>query len=239
MNFIFDIETIPCQDAILMEVLRNDMKAELDEGLANIRAPSNYKDESKIADYVNNAHTTMLAGHEAKVQDAFLKTSFDGGMGQICVVGFAVNDEPPISHQVENLSTTAERMLLEQFFESINQARKDGDPMCFIGHNLIAFDIRFVWQRAMVLNVKPPFNFPRDPKPWGDSTFDTILAWSGLSRGGSMDKLCRIFNIPGKGEMDGSKVWPMVQTGQIDAVASYCRDDVERTRALHRRMTFA
>ena len=39
--------------------------------------------------------------------------------------------------------------------------------------------------------------------------------------------------------MDGSKVWPMVQAGQIAEVADYCAGDVERTRAMFKRMTFA
>ena len=54
-----------------------------------------------------------------------------------------------------------------------------------------------------------------------------------------MDRLCKILGIPGKGDMDGSRVWPMVQSGKIAAVADYCRGDVDRTRAIHKRMTFA
>ena len=239
MNVYFDIETVPVQSPELIAELRADMKAELDAALEGIRAPSNYKDEAKIAEYVNTQHARMTGEHESKVADAILKTSFDGGLGQICVIGWAINDEPSASYAVSDLTPASERKLLQDFFSVLTDRRESGDPMCFIGHNVIGFDIRFVWQRAMVLGVCPPFNFPRDPKPWGDATFDTMLAWSGMKQGGSMDRLCRIFGIPGKGDMDGSKVWPMVQAGQLEAVATYCCGDVDRTRALHRRMTFA
>lgn len=239
MNIYFDIETIPCQDAILLEVMRNDMKAELTEALDAVRAPGNYKDEVKIAEYVDKMRADLLATHEAKVADAILKTSFDGGLGQICVIGVAVDGGDADSFTANDLSPKSEFEVLEGFFAHLNDVRKTGDQVCFVGHNLIEFDIRFVWQRAMIHGIRPPHFFPRDPKPWADSVFDTMQAWSGLKRGGSMDKLCRIFGIPGKGDMDGSKVWPMVQAGRIEHVADYCRGDVDRTRALHKRMTFA
>lgn len=239
MNIYFDIETIPCQDPILLEVMRNDMQAELTEALDAVRAPSNYKDELKIAEYIDKMRADLLATHESKVADAILKTSFDGGMGQICVIGVAVDGGESASFTASDLSSKSEFEVLERFFGHLNEVRKTGDQVCFVGHNLIDFDIRFVWQRAMVLGIRPPHFFPRDPKPWADSVFDTMKAWSGMQRGGSMDKLCRIFGIPGKGDMDGSKVWPMVQAGKIAHVADYCRGDVDRTRSLHKRMTFA
>ena len=56
--------------------------------------------------------------------------------------------------------------------------------------------------------------------------------------GGSMDRLCRLLGIPGKGDISGADVWPMVKAGKLAEVAEYCRGDVERTRALYNRMTF-
>ena len=240
MNMYLDIETIPVQCPELITGLRADMKAELDESLASIRAPSNYKDEAKIAEFVNTAHSKMLAEHDARVEDAILKTSFDGGMGQICVIGWAIEDAEPFSYHVEDLTPAAERKMLQDFFCVLLDAWSPTDRLCLIGHNVIGFDIRFLWQRAMVLGVKPPMHcLPRDPKPWGDTAFDTMTAWAGLKDRVSMDKLCRIFGIPGKGDMDGSKVWPLVAAGRIEEVAAYCKGDVSRARALHRRMTFA
>ena len=92
----------------------------------------------------------------------------------------------------------------------------------------------------MVLGVKPPAFFPRNPKPWSEEVADTMLLWDAQQRaGGSMDRICRLMGIPGKGDMDGSKVWPAVLEGRMAEVAEYCRQDVERTRAMHRRMIFA
>lgn len=240
MNVYFDIETIPVQSPDFIAEMRAEMKAELDEALGSIRAPSNYKDEAKIAEYVNARHAELVEGHEAKVQEAILKTSFDGGLGQICVIGWAVENIASMSYSVDDLTPASERRMLSDWFFMLEHAYSPTDRVTLIGHNIIGFDIRFLWQRAMVLGVRPPMHcLPRDPKPWGDAAFDTMTAWAGVKDRVSMDKLCRIFGIPGKGDMDGSKVWHMVQSGQIEEVAAYCRGDVERTRALHRRMTFA
>jgi predicted PolB exonuclease-like 3'-5' exonuclease len=109
-----------------------------------------------------------------------------------------------------------------------------------VGHNIAGFDIPFLWKRAMVLGVKPSFNFPRNPKPWGELICDTLTLWDSQQRaGGSMDRLCKLMGIPGKGDFSGADVWPAIERGEFDRVAAYCRDDVERTRAMHKRMTFA
>ena len=54
-----------------------------------------------------------------------------------------------------------------------------------------------------------------------------------------MDRICRLMGIPGKGDFGGADVWPAVQRGEFETVERYCRDDVQRTRAMHKRMTFA
>lgn len=235
MNFYFDIETLPCQDVELTAALRADMKAELDTALDNIRAPSNYKDEAKIAEYVAKAHADMVAAHEAKVQDAYLKTSFDGGLGQVCVIAYAVGNTSPVSYQAS--TPEGEKRLLEDFFCAITDA---APGLTFVGHNIIGFDLPFLWKRCMILGVKPPLCFPRSPKPWSEGVVDTMLLWDAQQRaGGSMDRICKLMGIPGKGDMDGSKVWPMFQEGRLTEIAAYCKADVERTRAMHLRMTFA
>ena len=53
----------------------------------------------------------------------------------------------------------------------------------------------------------------------------------------SMDKLCKALGIPGKDGFDGSMVaatWPVDPQKVID----YCKQDVERTRQMYKRLTF-
>lgn len=216
-NIYFDIETIPDQTPGI-----------LDEFKDAVTAPGQYKKADSIAEWLRE-------NGAAEAERQWLKTSFDGGLGQVCVIAFAIDDAEPISYAVDNLSTAAERKVLLDFFCLVLDA---GAGSRFVGHNVIDFDIRFLWQRAMVLDVKPPFHFPRNPKPWSDQVFDTMTAWAGSKDRISMDRLCRIFGIEGKGAIDGSMVWPMVQAGKLAEVAEYCRGDVRRARALYKRLTF-
>jgi predicted PolB exonuclease-like 3'-5' exonuclease len=222
MNIYFDIETIPSQLPGIREELA-----------AAIEPPGNISKAETIAAW----HAEKKP---ALVEEAYLKTSFDGGYGQACVIGWAIEDDEPRAYSVQDLTYASERKMLEDFFCMIVDSYSLMDRPVFIGHNVIGFDMRFLWQRAMVLGVKPPPYFPRDPKPWSEAVFDTMLAWDSQQRaGGSMARLCRLFGLEGKGDMDGSKVWPMVQEGRIQEVANYCCGDVSRTRELHKRMTFA
>lgn len=216
--FYFDIETIPCQDQAVIEDIAK-----------SITAPAQYKKPDSIAEWLRE-------NREAEAERQWLATSFDGGLGQVCVIAWAIGNGAVSVRSVADLSAEAERELLREFFAGVTGA---GATVQFVGHNLIAFDLRFIWQRAMVLGVKPPFWLPRDPKPWSEAVFDTMLAWAGARERISMDRLCGVFGLPGKGDMDGSQVWPLVRDERIAEVADYCAADVERTRALHRRMTFA
>ena len=241
MNIFFDIETIPVQDADQIAGLVADMEAKRDQAKLEAKAPGNYKKPEAIEQYIADARAALDADHEAAVKQAIERTSFDGGLGQVVCIGWAVEDELAMSVNVADLSRAAEADMLRQFFAALLGAHRStsGTRPCLIGHNSNAFDIPFMWRRAMVLGIRPPIWFPRDPKPWGDATFDTMTAWAGVKDRISMDRLCRVLGIPGKGDgPTGADVWPMVQAGRISEVADYCRDDVERTRAIWRRMNF-
>lgn len=232
-----DIETIPGQH----ESVRAALQVEAEEQKAQIKAPSNYKDEAKIAEYIAAKHAEIDAG----VEDKWRRTSFDGALGQIVCASLAIGDQAPINLYLEDWAN-AESSILRELFRIVSDAytpSSDRKPV-FVGHNVVAFDLRFIYQRAALLGIKPPAVIPFAARPWDDSVFDTMVAWAGVGNRVSLDKLCRAFGLPTKGqeiddEIDGSKVWDFVQAGRIEDVAIYCGGDVERVRELHRRMTFA
>ena len=223
MNLYLDIETIPSQDPTV--------RAEL---AAAVTAPAQYKKPESIAEWLD-------ANREAEAEAALLKTSFDGGLGQIVCIGWAFDDHPPETITVSDLAADSEKTLLRDWFAMLNSWYRgnSGTKPTLIGHNHVAFDLPFILKRCVVHGVKPPFWWPRDPKPWSDATFDTMTAWAGARERISMDRLCRVLGIPGKGDISGADVWPMVQDGRLAEVATYCKGDIERTRAIHQRLTFA
>lgn len=232
-----DIETIPGQHPSVREALQAE--AEIEK--AAIRAPGNYKDADKIAEFILGRQQEIDAGVDAR----WRKTSFDGALGQICAISVAIGEDAPINLYRDDWET-AEPHLLADLFRVIAENYKGNQlrPV-FVGHNVIAFDLRFILQRSILNNVKPHSFIPFNARPWDDHVFDTMVEWAGLGNRVSLDKLCRVFGIPTKGaelggeEIDGSMVWDFVQAGRIKDVATYCGGDVERVREIHRRMTFA
>lgn len=234
----FDGETIPTQDDEIIASMRADMAAEIEQACADIKAPGNYKDEAKIAEFIASKANELRAGFEPAFEDAYRKTAFDGGAGQIVVLSVAIDDDEVVAHRVRDLSLEEEARVLRDFFASVRR-RSSGRPPVFVGHNIVNFDLPFIYRRAVVHGIRPPLGFPINPKPWADTVFDTMTKWAGDRGFISQDKLCRILGIEGKpGDIDGSKVWEFVKAGNIERVAEYCADDVAKVRQIHRRLTF-
>ena len=238
MNKIpLDIETIPGQAAAVLDALRADAEAEK----AECRAPGNYKDPEKIAANIAEQHAAI----ENAVMDKWRKTSFDGAFGQIAVVSFAIDGGEPLKVWNEDWQhPQAEHFLLHSLREVMHDTIKPQTELAaqIIGHNVSAFDLRFLVQRSMILGVKPHPVLARAAacKPWEtDRVYDTMVQWAGVGSRISLDKLCKALGIPGKGDLDGSKVWDYVQAGRIAEVADYCADDVRKVWAVYQRMTFA
>lgn len=229
-NLFIDIETIPGQNPAVMSQIMEDMEAEKVE----VKAPANYKDLGKIAEYIS----AKLAEIEAQFDERWRKTSLDGTRGEIVCISWAF-DDGPIQHHWRDYQSESEAVMLKRFYNDIGS---DCRP-CFIGHNVLGFDLRFIYQRSVILNVRPTITLPHDARGNGPYLFDTMLAWAGWGNRISLDKVCRALGVARKGTepgepMDGSMVWDRVQAGRIQDVVTYCDADVERVRQIYNRMTF-
>lgn len=220
MLITIDLETCPAQNPAVRE-----------EIAATIEPPGNISKQE-----------TIDAWHKDKkpavVEEAWRKTSFDGAHGHICVVGLAFDDEPAQAIYSDTWHAD-EAQVLQDLFDRLN-TRIEQHPNVrprFVGHNLVEFDLRFLFQRCVVLGVRPSSYIPFAAKPWDDSVYDTMVRW-GARAGGSLNKITKALGLGGKGDIDGSMVWDYVRDGRIAEVADYCKSDVDLTRALYKRMTF-
>ncbi len=173
------------------------------------------------------------------IDEAVSKTGLDGAFGQVCVIGYDLwNDGHP-----EALSGMDESELLADFNEELNRIPANmWSAVVIVGHNVASFDLRFLLQRYMVNDVQPHpiINAAAQAKAWDDRVYDTMTKFAGFGNRISLDKLCMALGVPSpKGDMDGSMVGQYVADGRIAEVVAYCLRDVEATRAVYRRMTFA
>lgn len=226
MILTFDIETLPCNDA---EVIADMEKT--------IAPPGNIKLQASIDKWMDE-------NKEQAVKDLVSKTSFDGLMGRIACISWAIDD-----HDIQSTSATdTEYEAIAAFYDAIDDAAQFKHPhgsskfeVVFCGHNLAGFDLPFLKHRSIIHKIKPPQELAKamNAKPWDGCIADTMLMWSSDSqKRASMDKLCRAFGIQGKDGFDGSMVaetWPVNPQKVID----YCKDDVNRTREIYKRITFA
>lgn len=217
MKLFIDIETIPSQKAWVR-----------DEIAKKITHPARMSKPETIKKWEEESK-------ESEIEEKLLKTSFDGSVGEIICISYAVNDEKPKS--IGRTLNGSEADLLEDFDDCIASAFQvlKTKPM-WIGHNICEFDLRFLWQRYKVNKVKHAMMIPHAAKPWSNEVFDTYYEWSGSkSKGfGSLDSLCKIFGLKQKGNFDGSMVWDAVKNGEYDKVFDYCNDDVERVQELYK-----
>ena len=180
---------------------------------------------------------------ESVIEEKWLKTSFDGALGEIVSIAWAVDDGEvkcgyrPLDGSESSLLINTLIAISEDLTDKIGRVVAP----TWIGHNLTGFDIRFIWQRCVINKVKPPLEIPINAKPWGNEVFDTMVEWSGGRRDGgvcSMSDVCLALGFDGKGDMDGSQVWPAMKDGRHADVAEYNKQDVERTRLMYKRMRF-
>lgn len=217
MTYLYlDIETIPAQS--------EEARAAV---AATVKPPASMKKADTIAAWEKDQKA-------AAVEEAIAKTSFNAAYGQICCISFTFDDAPATSISWP-INAESEKLMISAFFDEAGKIIGNRFPV-IVGHFITGFDIRFIWQRCMVLGIRVPAWLPKDPKPWDAGVFDTMTAWAGARDTISMDNLCQALGIPGKGDVDGSMVGQMFAEGKHKEIAAYCRDDIERTRAIHRKM---
>jgi 3'-5' exonuclease len=158
------------------------------------------------------------------------KMSLSALTGTILCLAYAV--EPPEDSPVQLLSGD-EASILTQFW---NLA---ADVNLFVGHNVLDFDLRFIYQRSVINRIKPSREIPFS-RFRSSPVFDTMHEWTKWGRDFvRLDVLAKALNIPSpKTEMDGSKVYDYYKAGRLDEIHKYCKGDVETVRKVYHFMTF-
>jgi len=166
-----------------------------------------------------------------KSKDFFEKTALDGNFGRIFCIGYI--KEPPITEESSIISGN-EKEILTEFWKIAH------DVDIFIGHNVMDFDLKFIYKRSIINGIKPSreLNFARYRS---EPIFDTMKEWEkwSMSNSTSLDTLAKIFGFQtSKDKMCGSEVYGKYLDKQYDEIYKYCKKDVELTRKIYYKMNF-
>lgn len=223
MNVYCDIETIPCEDPVII--------AEISK---TITAPAQYKKQESIDEW-------MRDNRESALKERLAKTSFDGLYGRIACISWAIDNEGVLSTTPE----MNERECIESFFYSVYH--KSGmsyhggalhQSIVLVGHNIAGFDLPFLKHRAIILGIEPPASIKKAMKarPWDKEVADTMLMWSqDRERRVGLSKLCRAFGIEDDDDIDGSMVAELWKSDP-ERVIRHCKIDVEKVRKVYSRL---
>ena len=114
------------------------------------------------------------------------------------------------------------------------------DPECdvIVGHNIIGFDLPFIFQRCLVNNIAvKPFVDLSDFHVLG--VYDTMRAWwlGGRNRV-ALDDLAWALGIESSktSEVEGSRVFELYQAGKLAEIREYNLNDVRVTRKVYERL---
>jgi len=172
---------------------------------------------------------------EAQLQldegDLIKKLSLSAATAKILCLCYAI--EPPVGSEVQVLEGD-ETEIIKEFWKLAV------DCNLFVGHNILDFDLRFIYQRSIIHQIKPSRELPF-ARFRSAPIFDTMHEWSKWGREhASLDLLSRTLSIPSpKESLDGSKVYPYYRAGKLADIVNYCKCDVDSVRQVYRRLTFS
>ena len=171
---------------------------------------------------------------EAQIQlneaELLKKLSLSAVTAKIICICYAV--EPPVGCEVQALQGE-EAEIINAFWKLA------ADCNLFVGHNILDFDLRFIYQRSIIHQIKPSRDLPF-ARFRNAPIYDTMQEWSKWGREhASLDSLSKVLGIPSpKENLDGSKVYPFYRAGKLPEIIEYCKRDVESVRQVYKRLTF-
>jgi hypothetical protein len=128
---------------------------------------------------------------------------------------------------------------LAQFLSLLQDYDSEIDEI--VGHNIIAFDLPFIFQRCVVNNIpiKPFVNLAEFNVR---GVYDTMYRWwLGAKNRVALDDIAWALGIESskRDDVDGSRVLEMYQAGRLAEIREYNLNDVRVTRKVYERLVSA
>jgi hypothetical protein len=231
---VFDIETAPLDDDVLMALIEpfvppphpgefnpdsvkygNAKKPEKRQEIFDLAAEKHRLDIEKYADNVAQAEAAWIPDNLAKIKE---KAALDATTGRVVAIGISPNTTFGDGPEIVDCDGELECLGLKTFWRWVEQCLAAGRPM--LGHNIYKFDLPFLCQRSWILGVSVPLGV-RHGRGWNPLLLDTAVAWTFGAYGQyiGLDDLAHAFGIKGKAK--GQFTLPSNEVVLIDGANFY------------------
>jgi hypothetical protein len=228
--FTIDIETIPL--AAFKERAARRLKHSLDRGRMSEEQHQRYFEDQEAEE-----ERAFRAGSLVATSGRVL--SIAAHLGSIAGVQFEGIEQREREY-VFGIDADGHEQNEEQALRDFLSLMSDFDPDIdvIVGHNIIGFDLPFIFQRCVVNNItmKPFVNLAEFNVR---GVYDTMHRWwLGAKNRVALDDIAWALGIPSSktDEVEGSRVFDLYQANRLAEIREYNLNDVRITRKVYERM---
>lgn len=207
---MLDIETIPAGPPI---------------DPMSLKPPSQMKKaETKAEWYKNEA--------PAIAEEQWKRGALDSMKGEVLCIGYISDVYSDVIHEA------TEELTMIQFHRVVaDMMGQYRQTPTFVGWNINAFDIPWLWRKAIKYDIKSlrqAFNRDR----YKGNSIDLMTVWaSDFKDYCKMSDVAAFLGIEDRSNgIDGSQVYDLYKDGRIEEIKNYCMGDVETVRDIYRRI---
>ncbi len=181
---------------------------------------------------------------EVEVEKRFRDLSLRGEWGRLLCIGLVIEEDGVVKlcgalgrdRETRRFHMDEARTL--RSFWSLVAGFREGQDL-FIGHNLLDFDLPFLYKRSCIHGVRPSVNLSFR-RYQSHPVFDTMWEWTKWRHRIALHELTRALGIPSPKEsgVDGLGIYDLYHQGRHEEIAQYCMRDVKRTREVFYRLQY-
>jgi len=231
--FTIDIETIPVP--AFKERAAHRLKRSIDSGKMNEEQQQRYV-EDQLAEEERAFKFGSLAATSGRVLSIAVHI---GSVAGIEIEGIESLESEYVFGIDSDGQEQSEQEALTDFLSLMQSFDPEIDEI--VGHNIIGFDLPFIFQRCLVNNIAVrPFVNLAEFNVRG--VYDTMHRWwLGARNRVALDDLAWALGIPSSktDEVEGSRVFELYQAGRLAAIREYNLNDVRVTRKVYERIVSA
>jgi hypothetical protein len=228
--FTIDIETIPLP--AYKERAAHRLKRSIERGRMSEEQQQRY-----FEDQAAEEERTFRSGSLAATSGRVLSIAVHIGP----IVGVqAEGSEQEASEQVFGIDSDGQEQSEEQALADFLALMRSFDPDIdeIVGHNIIGFDLPFIFQRCVVNNITVrPFVNLAEFNVRG--VYDTMHRWwLGAKNRVALDDIAWALGMESSktDEVEGSRVFELYQAGRLAEIREYNLNDVRVTRKVYERL---